>query len=317
MKHMMILCGLINFFWVVQVDYVEAEGKDKVGLTTAQFLSIAQGARPSGMGGAFVAGVDDVNACWWNPAALIRLKSREILYVNTKWIEDINGSFIAYAQPTASYEGKKRVIAGSVILCNTSGGEGYDGQDNSIGELKVEDRVIVFSTAMELTSATAIGVSLKSISQDLGGLKGEAIAFDLGWLFSPKDKLSFGMNIQNIGPKLKTEDVSNDLPLNLKLGFSFKPTIFSDNIKVAMDVDVPRDNEIGVHSGVECWANNAMCIRVGYERASSNRSGCSIGMGFRSSGEGILKSVNTQIDYAMLSSTNFDPTHRISMITRF
>ncbi|MBI4753472.1 hypothetical protein HY793_03775 [Candidatus Desantisbacteria bacterium] len=138
-----------------------------------------------------------------------------------------------------------------------------------------------------------------------------------GWLFSPKDNLSFGINLQNIGPKLKTEDASNDLPLNLKLGFCFKPTILGDNIKAAIDVDVPRDNEVGVHSGVEYWANDAVAIRVGFERASSNRCGYSVGMGFRSSGEGILKSINTQIDYAMLSYTNFDPTHRVSMITRF
>ena len=313
-----VLCGLIGIIFIIQSAYVEAEGKDKVGATTAVFLGIAQGAGPAGMGGAFVASVDDVNACWWNPAGLIRLKSREILYVNTKWlVDDVDGHFIAYAQPTIAYKEKKRVMAGSVILSNVSGIDGRDGQGISIGDLKTDNRAFIFSTALGLTPATAIGVSLKAISQDLGGSKGETMAFDLGWLFSPKDNLSFGMNLQNIGPKLKTEDVSNDLPLNLKLGFCFKPTMLGDNVKAAIDVDVPRDNEVGVHSGVEYWANDAVAIRVGFERVSSNRCGYSVGMGFRSSGEGILKSFNTQIDYAMLSYTSFDPTHRISMITRF
>ncbi|MFH1962988.1 MAG: PorV/PorQ family protein [bacterium] len=312
-----ILYGLIGIMVIAQVSCVEAAGKDKVGATTALFLSIAQGARPAGMGGAFVACVDDVNACWWNPAALIRIKSREILYVNTRWIEGVDGNFIAYAQPTTAYEEKKRVIAGSVILSNVSGIDGYDGQGKPMGSLKAESRAIVFSTALGLTPATSIGASLKAISQDLGGSKGEAMAFDFGWLFSPRENLSFGMNLQNIGPKIKIENASNDLPLNLKLGFCFKPTMLGDNVKAAIDVDVPRDNGVGVHGGVEYWASNVMCVRVGYERASENRSGYSVGMGFRGSGEGILKAINTQIDYAMLSYTDFDPTHRVSMVTRF
>ncbi|MFH1859458.1 MAG: PorV/PorQ family protein [bacterium] len=317
MRKKVILYGLMGIIFMAQVSCVEAGGKDKVGASTALFLNIAQGASSAGMGGAFVACVDDVNACWWNPAALIRIKSREILYVNTRWIEGVDGNFIAYAQPTAAYEGKKRVIAGSVILSNISGFDGRDGQGKSTGSLKADTRAIVFSTALGITSATSIGASLKAISQDLGGSKGEAMAFDLGWLFSPGENLSFGMNLQNIGPKIKIEDVSNDLPLNLKLGFCFKPAILGDNVRAAIDVDVPRDNVVGVHGGVEYWASNAMCVRVGYEKASENRCGYSVGMGFRSSGEGILKAINTQIDYAMFSYTDFDPTHRISMITRF
>ncbi|MDI6780829.1 MAG: PorV/PorQ family protein [bacterium] len=312
-----VLCGLMGIIFIVQSACVEAGGKDKVGATTALFLNIAQGARPAGMGGAFVACVDDINACWWNPAGLIRINSREMLYSNTRWIEGIDGNFIAYAQPTTAYEGKKRVIAGSVVLSNASDIDGYDGQDKPIGSLKVENRAIVFSTALGLTSATSIGASLKAISQDLGGSKGEAMAIDLGWLFSPGEDLSFGMNIQNIGPKLKTEDSYNELPLNLKIGFCFKPAILGDNVKAAVDVDVPRDNEVSVHGGVEYWTGNVMCIRVGYERASGKRSGYSIGMGFKGSGEGRLKAINSQIDYAMLSYTDFDPTHRVSMITRF
>ena len=313
-----VLYGLMGIIFIVQSSvFVEAGGKDKVGAATALFLNIAQGARPAGMGGAFVACVDDVNACWWNPAGLIRINSREILYANTRWIEGVDGNFIAYAQPTTAYEGKKRIIAGSVVLSNDSGIDGRDGQDKSIGSLKVENRAIVFSTALGLTPATSIGASLKAISQDLGGSKGESMAVDLGWLFSPGENLSFGMNLQNIGPKLKTEDASNDLPLNLKLGFCFKPAILGDNVKAAVDVDVPRNNDVGVHGGIEYWTSNLMCIRVGYERASENRSGYSIGMGFKGSGEGIMKAINTQIDYAMLSYADFDPTHRVSLITRF
>lgn len=298
-------------------SYVEAAGDSKIGITTALFLNIAQGARPAGLGGAFVAVADDVNACWWNPAGLIQLSKKEMMAVHTRWIEDIEGNFIAYAQLTTPYEGRQRAIGGSVILINVSNIDGRDAQGNKTTILDVENRAVAFSTALGLSPYTSVGITLKAISQNLGGYKGEVMGIDIGWLYSPTDKFSLGANLQNIAPKMKIENVSNYMPLNLKLGFRFTPTILGENVLAAFDVDVHRDNRIGVHAGIEYWASNAVCIRLGCEKPSKTRTGYSIGVGVKGSGEGMFKGIHAQIDYAMLSYNNFEPTHRISVITRF
>ena len=59
---------LLSFSFLIYADEVT-----KSGITAAPFLSIDVGARAAGMGGAFVAVVDDVTAMYWNPAGMARM----------------------------------------------------------------------------------------------------------------------------------------------------------------------------------------------------------------------------------------------------
>ncbi len=58
------------------------------------------GARPYGMGLAFIGVADDVNATYWNPAGLVQLEGREItLMRNVNARDEINyQDYLAYAQ---------------------------------------------------------------------------------------------------------------------------------------------------------------------------------------------------------------------------
>ncbi|MDP6801841.1 MAG: hypothetical protein QF819_01495 [Gemmatimonadota bacterium] len=54
-----------------------------------EFLSTGIGARPLGMGGAFVGLVDDATAAYWNPAALPRNEGRQLVYMHSERFRDL------------------------------------------------------------------------------------------------------------------------------------------------------------------------------------------------------------------------------------
>ena len=58
----------------------------RVGRAGFGFLKIGQGARPVGMGEAFVAVADDLNAAFWNPAGLTEVERLEYLFTYSEWI---------------------------------------------------------------------------------------------------------------------------------------------------------------------------------------------------------------------------------------
>jgi len=56
------------------------------GTKGAAFLKLGQGARAIGMGESFVAVGDDVNALFWNPAGIARIKERQLTFMYSDWL---------------------------------------------------------------------------------------------------------------------------------------------------------------------------------------------------------------------------------------
>jgi hypothetical protein len=70
-----------------------------------EFLAVGIGARPLGLGGAYVALVDDATATYWNAAALPRSQSRELVYMHSERFGELvnydSGSFVFRSRESA------------------------------------------------------------------------------------------------------------------------------------------------------------------------------------------------------------------------
>jgi len=69
------------------------------GTTAASFLKIGVGARAAAMGDAFTALADDPTALYWNPAALIKLKERQLSATYNVWFAEINQGYVGVGFP--------------------------------------------------------------------------------------------------------------------------------------------------------------------------------------------------------------------------
>lgn len=64
------------------------------------FMMDGGGARPLGMGSAFVAVADDASATFWNPAGIAGIQKRELLIMHAERFGDlIDRDFVSYVQP--------------------------------------------------------------------------------------------------------------------------------------------------------------------------------------------------------------------------
>ncbi len=200
------------------------------------FLLISPGARAAAMGEAFVGLADDATAVYWNPAGLAYQKGREVTLMHANWLpqfgSDLFYDFGAYRQ---SFEGIGTVglnvtylNLGEQTITDESG-------PTPLGTFNSNEFAFSGTFGTSLSENWAVGLGLRYIRSNLssvgaGAEKGDgrasAFSFDVATLyrlpFAPK--LSLGLNLSNLGPKITYIDAAqaDPLPTNLKVGFAYR-----------------------------------------------------------------------------------------------
>jgi hypothetical protein len=209
-----------------------------VSQATLLFLKIAPGARPTGMGEAFVAISDDATATWWNPAGLGFQHGREFTMMYSRWLPQFNMSDLYYAFLSGTYEVKEwGTFGANVIFLNLGETVRTDDQNRNLGTFSSYEMAVSGTYGAEITPGVlSMGVGLKlaysSLSptggagEEAGSGTATAIAADVGLLYNATflNGLSLGANLSNMGPKVSYIDraQADPLPTNLKAGFAYK-----------------------------------------------------------------------------------------------
>ena len=209
------------------------------GESAVPFLLIAPNARADGMGEAGGALADDASAAFWNPAALAFLPGQEISLTHSNWLPAFQQSDLFYDY--LSYRNNLESIGGSVSASVTylSLGEFVitDADPTPLGTFKGYELAVTAGYATKVFEDFGVGINLRYIHSSLApidvqqqGREGIAstISFDLATLWKPKslgpleDRLSIGLNLSNLGPKMVYIDAAqaDPLPTNLRLGIA-------------------------------------------------------------------------------------------------
>jgi tetratricopeptide (TPR) repeat protein len=231
-----------------------------------------------------------------------------------KWWEGINYQFVGYAHPL----GRNGVLGGSVNYLTINDIDGYSETGMSSNNLTAYDLAVTLSYSRKLMGNKKIseqwkvglfgGINVKFIQEKLDDKSAVAYALDIGSLYkTPVENLSFGFNVQNLGGKIKFVEEGDELPLNIKLGTGYR--LLNGDLLLALDYNLPADNDGYINTGVEYWLWDKIGLRMGYGSNNEVEQGISYGFGMNNGEIGL--------DYAFEPYGILGDTHRVSLSWRF
>ncbi|MDI6786445.1 MAG: hypothetical protein QMD92_07015 [bacterium] len=259
------------------------------------FTDIQIGARPQGMGGAFVAVVDDANALYWNPAGIIQNSFVEITTMRGVpfglKMDTLTNDYIAYAQPLSLRYGfgiswmRNAAKLEQGILKETS---------------NMSENIYAISFALAGNSNYYFGTTFKRLVIDTKIESGAGFGFDLGILYKYNDYLSFGAMFRNLATDVKNERVPSAIRLGTAL--KLKKSLLAFDVNCKNGINSKKDTTYLYHFGIERRFTRYFTLRAG----SNQDFNPSFGLG-----------INHEIwnlDYAYFKYNDYlDYSHRISL----
>lgn len=250
-------------------------------------LTIPPGARPNGMGEAFVAVADDATAGWWNAGGLAFMKSRNLAFMHSQLVPDLVNDvyyeYLGYSSPA----GDVGVWSASLIYLTYGESVATNDQGEVQGFFDSWEGALSASFAMQLGENLGAGISMKFIrvdyapanfTQDNVDGTGTSFAVDLGTLYKmPAQRLNLGLSLTNMGPNIAFIDreQSDPLPFTARVGLAWTPvTDEISNLLLTFDLEQSLvwlvDDDIDTrrsevyHIGTEYRYVNLLAGRLGY-----------------------------------------------------
>lgn len=274
------------------------------GTQVADFLNIDVSALQASFGGAGAALSDDISASYYNPAGLSMVDQSGINFMHNMWYQDISYEFFGGAFAI----NKKSTVAVSAAYLHMGEIESYNALNQSDGSFTAYSLAGIAAYSYNISNRLSIGLSGKYISEKLADTEASGFAVDLGAQYY-HDIIAFGVVLNNLGPKIKYESDSFNLPTAVSVGASYEPFIFP--VKILAGARVPFDGKTSFSTGLEYRLSDFLSLRsgvggLGAEEASNT---FNFGAGFNVAG--------IEIDYAFNPGGDLGQTHFFSFTLSF
>jgi len=305
-----IVIGLFILAMIAWAIPAEAtSGFKRVGLTGFAFLKVAQGARPAGMGDAFSAVADDINAVYWNPAGLTQIERFQYTLSYNRWI--VESKF--YSGAVAFRWGRAALGFTVVNFSPEEVEETTIFQPNGTGKkLKLGDVAVGGLYALKMTDKLSFGAHFRYIQETLHEDPVKTTSFDVGSLFHTGfHTVRVGMSLKNFGRDIRTRAsaaavgqtiVTFTMPLVFNIAAAMEvygKTEDPTHVTVALENLFAIDANERYHLGTEVWLGGIVALRAGY-KFRYDEEGFSGGAGLKHTMKG--KTVSVDFSYTDFGS---------------
>ena len=221
------------------------------GESAVPFLLLAPDSRAGGLGESGSGLADNSAAIFWNPAGIAFLTGTEMSFTHSNWLPQLNLDDLFYEFLTFRHymEELNGSITASITYMNF--GEFIRTNDfgDEIGTFRSFDGALTVGYATKIHNDWGLGANFRLIHSSLsdkptaeekGDGKATTVSFDIATMWRPEEldlpligdmsnRLSIGVNLSNLGPKITyiDEDQADPLPTNFRLGIAAR--VFEDD----------------------------------------------------------------------------------------
>jgi hypothetical protein len=250
---------------------------------------IAVGARPLGMGKAYIGLADDASAIFVNPAGLSQNKNLNVVSMGGAMLGEVN--YVLLGAADSSPLGKFGIgyvnasVAGIPLTRLVGSGRSLEAQQYSATDYN--SSLILFSYGAKLSRFLkggaggnfSLGGTLKILSQgfsgggsSLEGANGAGLDADLGFIWEFNRWLTFGLTFQNFLPQTfggkfvwQRNSVTEGIPMTTHAGGYFRP---DPKIFWLLDYETTTasNRPALLHAGIEYWPIPQFALRTGIDQ---------------------------------------------------
>ena len=287
----------------ISSEFVEDRDRFNRQLPTAfHFLKIAPTARLAGMGGAYTAVADGMDAIFYNPAGIASIERVGWAFGYSQWFGNTD-----YYSGAVAINTTYGVLGVSVLNLKFPDVEQTTplNPDGTGQMLDFGDTGIGFAYAYRMTDKMSAGIQLRYVKSKLG-LEEEISA----WLLSAGtvmqtgfESLRIGMGIKNLGKNVSAIDfVESPMPSVFNVGVSGE--VVGDlgdpvSLTLAFEGAYHVDSNQRYHVGAELWLRDLLALRAGNQFRYDAQS-WSVGAGFKGTFGG--RSIMADVSYSELDA---------------
>ena len=237
------------------------------GGSAGALLRLSAGARAAGMGGAFVAVVDDASVGYWNPAGLVWIEGRKVMESYRSMSLDRRQNIFGYAQSVRSEAG-----IGLYWIYGGTGkivGRDINGRRTENEKISDSQNVFYLSFGRKVRETFSVGMTMKYFYHKLYDQTGKGFGFDLGALMKPSGPLTVGLAVTNLRAKSswqvalddRTSSTEDDLPEAIVLGIAYR--LLPYRVLVSADLGGSQREGFLFRAGSEFILNEVLQLRAG------------------------------------------------------
>ncbi len=289
--------------------FMEQEGRAQTfysaGSTAFPILSVGLGARAVGMGESYTAVADDLSAIHYNPAGLGQLKSPQLSLMHNSYL----GSGFFESIGTAYPLGESGTLGLAFNYLNYGGIDKRDSLGNLQGTYTPFDISLVGAYGFKLDKDLFLGFSSQWIRQEINGVIHTGLLWDGGFLITPFDRLSAGVNFKNLG----VDSGGYNLPTEIWTGAAYRLGLAPDDVHTllfSLNGAWAFQGVSRLMLGFEYAIEKCYFLRAGYVQDLQNDPSSSLkGLDF---GAGLKLGI-VQMDYSFSFVGDLGNVHRFSL----